>query len=70
MMRSSMNIRGQMEQVDRDLGYSFDEAGAENVVRIGVNWGYTSAQLDENIDITTVLPILAFLGLIIFTGYL
>lgn len=70
MMRSSMNIRGQMEQVDRDLGYSFDEAGGENVVRIGVNWGYTSAQLDENIDITTVLPILAFLGLIIFTGYL
>lgn len=70
MMRSSINIRAQMEQVERDLGYSSEEAGSEDAVRIGVNWGYTSAQLGENMDMTTALSILAFLGLVIFTGYL
>ena len=41
MMASSMNIRGQMEQVDLDLGYSWDETDEGELVRIGVNWGYT-----------------------------
>lgn len=70
MLPSSINIRAQMEQVARDLGYSSEETGSENAVRIGVNWGYTSAQLGENMDLTTALSILAFLGLVIFTGYL
>lgn len=70
MLGSSMDIRGQMEQVDRDLGYTWDNRGAENNVRIGVNWGYTSSQLGENMDASTVAAMAAFLALVIFTGYL
>lgn len=70
MLASPVNIRGQMEQVDSDLGYSWESDGGENVVRIGVNWGYTSARLGESVDGTTVLAGIAFLALIVFTGYL
>ena len=70
MMASSMNIRGQMEQVDLDLGYSWDETDEGELVRIGVNWGYTSSQLGESMDATTLIAIIAFLALVIFTGYL
>lgn len=70
MMKSSVNIRGQMEQVDSDLGYDWESRDLENSVRIGVNWGYTSSQLGERIDPETILSIIAFLVLIIFTGYL
>ena len=70
MMASSMNIRGQMEQVDLDLGYAWDETAEGELVRIGVNWGYTSSQLGESMDATTLIAIIAFLALVIFTGYL
>lgn len=70
MMTSSMNIRGQMEQVDLDLGYAWDETDEGELVRIGVNWGYTSSQLGESMDATTLVAIIAFLALVIFTGYL
>ena len=70
MMASNMNIRGQMEQVDLDLGYAWDETGEGELVRIGVNWGYTTAQLGESMDVTTLIAIIAFLALVIFTGYL
>ena len=70
MMASGMNIRGQMEQVDLDLGYAWDETGEGELVRIGVNWGYTTAQLGESMDVTTLIAIIAFLALVIFTGYL
>ena len=70
MMASSMNIRGQMEQVDLDLGYAWDKTDEGELVRIGVNWGYTSSQLGESMDATTLVAIIAFLALVIFTGYL
>lgn len=70
MMASSINIRGQMEQVDLDLGYSWDETDEGELVRIGVNWGYTTSQLGESMDATTLVAIIAFLALVIFTGYL
>ena len=70
MMASNMNIRGQMEQVDLDLGYAWDETGEGELVRIGVNWGYTTAQLGESMDVTTLIAIIAFLALVIFTGFL
>ena len=70
MMASSVNIRGQMEQVDLDLGYAWDETDEGELVRIGVNWGYTSSQLGESMDATTLIAIIAFLALVIFTGYL
>ena len=70
MMASNMNIRGQMEQVDLDLGYAWDETCEGELVRIGVNWGYTTAQLGESKDVTTLIAIIAFLALVILTGYL
>ena len=54
-MASGINIRGQMEQVDLDLGYAWDETGEGELVRIGVNWGYTSSQLGESMDAATLL---------------
>ena len=70
MMKSSVNIQGQMEQVDTDLGYDWEDTSKENCVRIGVNWGYTSAQLGQVMDVQTLIAMIAFLLLIIFTGYL
>lgn len=70
MMKSSIDIEGQMQQVDSDLGYDWESRDAENSVRIGVNWGYTTSQLGESIDPETLLAIIAFLLLVIFTGYL
>ena len=70
MMASSIDIRGQMEQVDLDLGYAWDETGEGELVRIGVNWGYTSSQLGESIDAATLTAMIAFLALVILTGYL
>lgn len=70
MMASSVDIQGQMEKVDQDLGYTWDIRDAENNVRIGVNWGYTNAQLNGSLDVATILSIIAFLALVIFTGYL
>lgn len=70
MMRSSANIRGQMEEVDTDLGYTWETRDEENSVRIGVNWGYTSAQISDAFDFGTLVAILAFIVLVVFTGYL
>ena len=70
MMASAANIRGQMEQVDSDLGYTWDSYGDPNSVRIGVNWGYTTSQMASQLNPQTVIAIAAFLLLVIFTGYL
>ena len=70
MLASTVDIRGQMEQVDTDLGYTWDSYTDPNSVRIGVNWGYTTAQISSQIDPQLVIAMAAFLLLVIFTGYL
>lgn len=70
MLPSSVNIRGQMEAIDRDLGYVWERTDEGELARYGVNWGYTSSQLGERIDAEAVIAIVAFLALVIFTGYL
>ncbi|MGN0395276.1 MAG: ABC transporter permease [Coprococcus sp.] len=70
MMASSVDIRGQMEQVDKDLGYSWENRNEADSARIGVNWGYTSYQLGESMDAGMILAIVSLLVLVIFTGYL
>ena len=70
MMASSFGIRSQMEQVDLDLGYTWDERGTEKSARIGVNWGMTSEQLFQNADPGTLAGILILLSIIGMTGYL
>ena len=70
MLASSANIQAQMEQIDTDLGYTWDSYTDPNSVRIGVNWGYTSSQLESQLDPTLIIAVAAFLLLIILTGYL
>lgn len=70
MTGSSVNIFGKMERVAQDLGYSTDTTSSENALSFGVNWGYTSSRLSNNIDITVIVAIISFLALVIFTGYL
>ena len=70
MMASPVDIRGQMEQVDTDLGYTWEDRNADNAVRIGVNWGYTTSQLGEGMDAGTIIAIVIFLVLVVVTGYL
>lgn len=65
MMKSSTDIRGQMEQVDTDLGYSWEDNSEGNLVRIGVNWGYTTAQMDASMDVSTIMAVSVFF----ITGY-
>lgn len=74
MMKSSVDIRGQMEQVRADLGYAGENAegsgDAADYVDIGVNWGYTSEQFLQEMDTGTLLALVCFLVLVFFTGYL
>ena len=70
MLKSSHNIEKQMEQIDKDFGYDWQTRDEKNSVRIGVNWGYTSEKVAENTDPVTLVGMVAFLILVIFTGYL
>lgn len=70
MLPSNINIRSQMEQVEQDLGYVWEKTDEGELVRIGVNWGYTSSRLGESMDAATIVAVIAFLALVIFTGYL
>lgn len=70
MLRSSINIEKQLEQIDTDLGYQWDGYEGDNIVRIGVNWGYTTTQLSNSFDFGTCMAIISFLVLVVFTGYL
>lgn len=68
MLHSEMNIEGQMAQVIEELELPWETE--QQCYRIGVNWGYTSANVKATADATTVIAIIAFLMLVIFTGFL
>ena len=70
MLKSgSRHIERDLNQILADHGYQNETAGA-NYIDIGINWGYTGAQLSDNLDPIVVIAIAAMLLLIIFTGYL
>lgn len=68
MLHSEINIEGQMAQVIEELELPWETE--QQCYRIGVNWGYTSANVKATADASTVIAILAFLMLVIFTGFL
>ena len=68
MLHSEINIEGQMEQVIEDLELPWETEQSRD--RIGVNWGDTSANVKATADASTVIAIVAFLILVIFTGFL
>lgn len=70
-VQNSLHIQRDIEQVLKSHGYQHESRAAEDTyISIGVNWGYTGAQLSDSMDPATVLAIAAVLVLIIFTGYL
>ena len=70
MLKSgSRHIEQDLNQILAGHGYQSETAG-DNYIDTGVNWGYTGAQLSDNLDPIVVLAIAAILLLIIFTGYL
>ena len=68
--KNAYHIQEDLEQVLENHGYQNREAGGDNYVDVGVNWGYTGAQLSNSMDMGTVLGIVAAVILIVFTGYL
>lgn len=60
MLHSSFNIEETMEQVQKDLGLED--------VAVGVGWAYTASGIGD--DVGTIIAIIMFVLLIIFTGYL
>lgn len=70
MFSSAFGIRENAEQVLANRGYQCDDPNADNYIAIGVNWGYSAAQIDATADPMTILALAAMLLLIMFTGYL
>ncbi len=70
MFGSASSIEKNMETILERHGYQNEDVDRDNYVNTGVNWGYMSSQLGEDIDPSTVLALIAALLLIIFTGYL
>lgn len=70
MFDSAFGIREKAEQVLANHGYQCDDPTGDAYIAIGVNWGYTAAQIDSTIDPMSVFAIVAMLLLIMFTGYL
>ena len=66
----SRHIARDLEQILVNHGYQSESLEREGYIRTGVNWGYTGAQISENLDPITVLAIAAMVLLIAFTGYL
>ena len=69
LRHGARSIAADMEEILANHGYQSETAG-ENYISIGVNWGYTGAQLSDKLDPTVVAIIVGMLALILFTGYL
>lgn len=71
MFKNSMHITKNMQQILKNHGYQNEGRNVgDNYVATGINWGYSSSQLTDNLDPSAFLSIAAILLLIIFTGYL
>ena len=71
MLASSRHIETDMKRILERHGYQCEDASQDNYISIGVNWGYTGAQLAASEDTIFTYAVLALLlGLILLTGYL
>ncbi|MGI5958084.1 MAG: ABC transporter permease [Massiliimalia sp.] len=64
------SIEQDLNQILENHGYQSEHLSEDNYIPIGVNWGYTGAQLSEKLDFTVVLILVGMLILILLTGYL
>ena len=71
MLKSgSRSIEKDLTQILASKGYQCQDQTKENYIGIGVNWGYTGAQLSDRMDLSVVVIIVGMLALILLTGYL
>ena len=70
MLGSSLHIADDLEMILASHGYQSQDSARENYVSVGVNWGYTGAQLADSSDPLTVLAITALALVMMLTGYL
>ena len=70
MFDSASGIQDNLREILERHGYQDEKPGADNYIATGVNWGYVSTQMGENMDPGMVLALMAAVLLIIFTGYL
>lgn len=70
LFSNSSHIAQKLDALLQNHGYQNESRSDEHYISTGVNWGYTSAQLAENLDPITAVTIIGVLLLILFTGYL
>lgn len=71
MLDSSLHIEQDLSRILANNGYQNQSRSlGDNYISIGVNWGYTGAQLADSMDPFTVAAIAGLLLVIFFTGYL
>lgn len=70
MLDNAFNIERDIIKILENHGYTVGGKEADHTISIGVNWGYTGAQLADSIDPLTMIAIIVLLLLIVFTGYL
>lgn len=63
MLGSSFHIKGTMEAILEDLALSEDD------IQIGVNWGYTTSSLENQMDIGSFFAIFLFISMVVLIGY-
>ncbi|MCI9418353.1 MAG: ABC transporter permease, partial [Eubacterium sp.] len=67
---SSRHIEQDLLQILGSHGYQAEDRMKENYIGIGVNWGYTAAQMSEKYDVEMIVGSAVFIFLIVMTGYL
>lgn len=70
MFKNALNIRENLNAVLESHGCQCMDAGGENYIRVGVNWGYTGERFSSSFDPFTAAAVAVILLLIVFTGYL
>ncbi|MDO5547097.1 MAG: ABC transporter permease [Eubacteriales bacterium] len=71
MFSNSRHIEENMQTILQNHGYQSESRSAgDNYISIGVNWGYTGAQLASSMDLATLLMMVFVLLIIVITGYL
>ena len=69
LKNGARSISSDLDKILVNHGYQSDTPG-ETYISIGVNWGYTGAQLSDKLDPAVVDIIVGVLILILLTGYL
>ncbi|MDR2889932.1 MAG: ABC transporter permease, partial [Lachnospiraceae bacterium] len=69
MLSDTLSIEQDIESILTDHGYQNEQVN-DTYIDIGVNWGYTGAQLVNSFDPMTLVAMVVLLLIIIFTGYL